>query len=83
MALALYLLNQKLYPIPYEGRRLLKIVAAGALIYGANLFLSSSHILGEFVLKSGLVVGFFLCLFFFRFFSSGELRAVSQELRKG
>ena len=82
MALALFLANRAVYPIDYETFRILKIAAAGGMIFAASFLVTSSRLGVEFLLKSFLLAGFFGVLFGLRFFQPGEFRAFAQALRK-
>ncbi|UCE18752.1 MAG: flippase [Gemmatimonadota bacterium] len=82
MALFLYLINTKVFPIPYEMSRLCKISLAAVIIFVTNIFLTSSKMGVELVLKSLLMVGFLCILFGFRFFQTGEFSAFKKMIRK-
>lgn len=76
MALALFVLNKRVYPIEYEQLRIIKIGVAAGIVYVLSFFISSSSIGLELALKSVLLVGFCVLLIGFRFFHSDELSSV-------
>ena len=90
MAMALFTISKRMYFIQYEKIRILKIVAAAAIIFAANKFLSHSR-MGveftrmdvEFALKSLLMVGFFILIIGFRFFKADEISTIRKKLHKG
>jgi len=76
MALALGVLNQRMYPIAYEKLRIMKIVVAAAIVYTLSFIIPSASLGVDVVLKSLLLVGFIALLIGLRFFSSAERRSI-------
>lgn len=69
MAVVMYTLSQRVYPVPYEWKRLLKIAAAGAVVAGVYFTLGVNHLL----LKTALFALFCLSMFAMKFFNREEL----------
>jgi O-antigen/teichoic acid export membrane protein len=76
----LALIERRVYPVPYERDRLVKIVLSAVCVYGASMLLPSGAwgIAGRFAL-SGIFV---LLLHLLRFFKPGELQAVADLVRR-
>lgn len=79
MAAVLAVLVRKVYPVEYETARLLKILGAGALLYGAFLFVRDLP--GALVWKGGLLAGFAGLMGLLRFFDATELKALGGMVR--
>ncbi|HDQ45808.1 MAG TPA: polysaccharide biosynthesis protein [bacterium] len=73
MALSLYLVNQRLYPIPYEGRRILKLlfVYAGIFFIGYGVLRDAA-----FWIRGVLILSVFPGLWIVRFFYAEERAAL-------
>jgi O-antigen/teichoic acid export membrane protein len=72
MAAGLYFANQRLYPIPYEFRRIIKLIAVFGLVYAA------AGILGKDwnpLIRAALITAAFPLLMTVRFFQPGEKAA--------
>jgi hypothetical protein len=76
MAALGYTLSQRLYPLPLEGGRLLRIVLAAILVYSASLFAPSA--LWSAVAVKGLLLALFPALLA----ALGFLRAPEREFLK-
>jgi len=77
MTAALYLVSYRLYPIPYETGRILKLFGSGTLLF----------ILGTLILSNGwiqlfLLISFPFLLWILGFFNKGEKLVVKQFLEK-
>jgi len=78
MAIALYIIAQRLYYIEYEWTRLVKLVLVAAAVF----------VLGYWIWpapwqKAVLLIAFPIALFLMGFFEKGELKRVSALFRKG
>lgn len=82
MAVFLFLVNRRMYPIDYEVGRILKIGLAAGVIYAVHLVVSSSSLGIEIALKTILLAGFFGLLLVFRFFQAKEFQALARRLRR-
>jgi O-antigen/teichoic acid export membrane protein len=80
MAIALYLVVQKFYPIEYEFTRMGKIAVAGLIVYLISfVFLPESFAV---LFKIALLLVFLLLMYLFKFFSPGELKRLSDFVKR-
>ncbi|MBN2029337.1 oligosaccharide flippase family protein [bacterium] len=79
MASALYILSKRLYPIPYEGRRIIKVL----LIFGA-LFFIEHWLIGEehVVYRIGLLLMAFPLLSVVKFYNIEERSSIKRIFRR-
>jgi len=77
MATALYIVAQRLYYIPYEWTRLVKLVLATAAVFVLGYWIWTAP-----WQKAGLLVLFPVTLFIIGFFEKGELQRISALFRK-
>jgi O-antigen/teichoic acid export membrane protein len=77
---AMALLVRRIYPVPYESDRLVKLALCASGIYAASLILPS----GVWSLpgRGALLAGFAALLFVLGFFKQGELRALAGLVRR-
>lgn len=71
MAIVLYVVVQRIYPMSYEFRRIGKIAAATAVIFACFYYIRPPHM--EFLYKSALCVIFILLMYAMRFFNPREI----------
>jgi O-antigen/teichoic acid export membrane protein len=71
---------RRIYPVPYEGKRLAKIALSAGAVYVASLVLPSD--VWGLVGRAVLAAVFFLLLHFLRFFRPGELYALASLVRR-
>jgi O-antigen/teichoic acid export membrane protein len=70
MAIALYLVGQRLYPVQYEWKRLYKLVlVVGFLFFLSRINVVSSH----FGLEMGVLAAFPIILYLIGFFEKNEI----------
>jgi O-antigen/teichoic acid export membrane protein len=76
LAMGTFWVSKRFYPVPYEYRRLSKIVLAGAVVYSAATLLAPSQTTWNVVWSLGSVLlGFPLALFLLGFFEETEVEA--------
>jgi hypothetical protein len=68
-------LVRRIYPVRYETARLLKIVAAGAVVFAGGHVVGSLP--GALIWKSLMMAGFIGLMVVFRFLDPGEIRALA------
>lgn len=79
----MYAFTQRLFPVPYEWGRLLRVVATVAVLVGAGeLLVPTSGALG-FLLRVALFAAYPLTLFATGFFSAGERRWLARLRHPG
>jgi O-antigen/teichoic acid export membrane protein len=78
MALALYIVAQRLYYIRYEWIRLVKLVLTTAVVFVLGYWIWTAP-----WQKATLLIAFPMVLFLMGFFEKGELKRVSALFRKG
>jgi O-antigen/teichoic acid export membrane protein len=76
MAVMLYFLVRRVYPIPYEWRRLLKITVAATVAIVGGLLIQNAPM--ALLWKTSALLSFPLLLYVQRFFVSGELKMLSR-----
>lgn len=75
MALLIYVMARRVYPVTYEGGRILRIVGAATAVYALHMFV---HPDGFTILwKLFLLIVFLLLIYGMRFFEPAELRLLS------
>lgn len=79
MAALLAALVRRVYPVEYETARILKVIGAGALMYGASFLVR--ELPGALFWKGALVAGFAALMGLFRFFNAGELQVLGGLFR--
>jgi O-antigen/teichoic acid export membrane protein len=77
MMVALYFISQRLYPIAYEWKRVIKLVFITALIFVAGYWVFTAP-----WQKAGLLLAFPIILLLSGFFEKGELKRMSSMFRK-
>ncbi len=80
MAITLFVIVQRFYPIEYEFGRMLKIAGAASIVYGIYYFLLPAQFL--FVSKLLLLVGFLFLMYLFGFFIPSELKRLSAMFKR-
>jgi O-antigen/teichoic acid export membrane protein len=78
MAITMYLINRRLYPIPYEWQRLTKLILIYTLIFFAGTQFFSSHSLIHILLLAAVMP----LLWIVRFFSQDERAIIRSWLHK-
>lgn len=78
MAIALYWVNQKLYPIPYEFGRILKLIFILGLVYGVG---KEAMVLGYAWVRGICLLVLPLLFFLFRFFEKREIEILRNRIR--
>ncbi len=81
MAIGLYIVAQRFYPINYEFDRLMKIAAAGIIVFCLYYFVRLDAF--EVLWKVGLLVLFLVLMYLLKFFEPSELKAISRKLTWG
>ncbi len=76
----MYVFTQRLFPVPYQWGRLLRVVLTAGVLIGAGEVLTSISGLGSFLARAALFAAYPLALFASGFFTSGE-RAWLARLR--
>jgi O-antigen/teichoic acid export membrane protein len=71
-ALTLYY-SQKVYPIPYELKRIALMLTIAAAIYGISLLINPLNVIPRLAIKSLLVASFPFLLYVFKFYETVEL----------
>jgi O-antigen/teichoic acid export membrane protein len=86
MAAAMYVVSNRVYPVPYEFRRLLKItlalLAVIALYYLPPVEIYSSMPAGAILYKFGLILLFLLLMYWMNFFRAGEIAFLRQSFSR-
>ena len=78
MAAALFIYSSKLYPVPYEIFRIVKIlIVSGVLFLAGGILFSESHVL----IRTGIFVSLFPALWILDFFKPEEKRIILSKLR--
>jgi O-antigen/teichoic acid export membrane protein len=79
MAAGLYIANQRLYPIPYEFGRILKLILVIAVVFTVGVVPGREW---SVLIRLGLIVLAFPMLVALRFFQPGEKKAVLRLLQR-
>jgi|WetSurMetagenome_2_1015567.scaffolds.fasta_scaffold46876_3 O-antigen/teichoic acid export membrane protein len=80
MAVAMYIVVRRVYPIAYELTRLAKIAGAAAVSFGLYYFVRPEGF--EIVWKCGLLVLFLVMMYAMKFFEQSELRAIALRFKR-
>ncbi len=67
---------QKVYPIPYELKRIAVMLVIAAGMYGISLLFNSWYLFPRLAVKSILIGAYPFILYLFRFYNTGELEAI-------
>ncbi|HCV43528.1 MAG TPA: hypothetical protein DGH68_08575 [Bacteroidetes bacterium] len=80
MAVGLYFVVQRFYPIRYEFGRIGKIVLAGGVVFVLSYFVRWESF--EILWKVALLVLFVALMYWMKFFEQSELRAIARSLTR-
>jgi hypothetical protein len=80
MAVGLYFVVQRFYPIRYEFGRIGKIVLAGGVVFVLSYFVRWETF--EILWKVALLVLFVALMYWMKFFEQSELRAIARSLTR-
>ncbi len=81
-ALVLYLVNRRIYPVPYEWGRLALVIAVTVIVWWSAIQLSADLTLAASIsLRLGAVAAFFGILTVFGFFKTEELHALRSLIK--
>jgi O-antigen/teichoic acid export membrane protein len=81
-SLCYYLVNQKIFPIPFETIRMFKIAFACIIVYGISFQINFHSFMLNILIKFNLCLFFFVVLFLFRFFTEQEIQQVKLQVIK-
>lgn len=82
LALAMLVVSQRLYPIPYEWPRLGKLAAITAALYGSGSQIHTGSLVGDLAARMGWIATLPLWLLAVRFFRPAELAALTEAGRR-
>ena len=68
------MVNQRIWRMPLEYGRMVKLAIAWGGVYAASLLIASGNVWLDVVLKTVLLLAFPLALYLLRFFDESELR---------
>jgi len=74
-ALTLYY-SQRVYPIPYEMKRIAMMLVVAAGLYGISVIFNSWSLVPRLAIKSVLIISYPFVLFLFRFYEPVELERI-------
>ncbi len=77
-----YIISQKLYNIPYQHIRLLKVLIMCVIFYTLSLFVSGYTLIISILLKTFILMLFPLALYLFRYFERKEIEKIKQLIAK-
>jgi O-antigen/teichoic acid export membrane protein len=80
MAIAMYVVVQRVYPIQYEFNRIAKIALAAIVVFALSYFVRPGSF--EIVWKCGLFILFLAMMYGMKFFEQSELRALAARFRR-
>ena len=80
MAMAMYVVAQRFYPVAYELGRIAKILAAGGVVFLLYSFVRLDSL--EVIWKVGLLVLFIALMYGMKFFQQSELKVISGLLTR-
>ena len=80
MAISMYVIVQRFYPVPYEFSRIAKILAAGTVVFVLYSYVRLDSF--EVLWKAGLIVLFIGLMFWMRFFRPSEVKVVTRLLSR-
>jgi len=72
------IVNQRVWPIPLEYGKMGKLAIAWGIVYAASLLIASGNVWLDAVLKTVLLLGFPLTLYWLGFFDQSELYSIRQ-----
>jgi O-antigen/teichoic acid export membrane protein len=82
MVVGTYVVSQKLYHINYQVARVAKILFSASIIYLVSLGVDIGGVIGNLLLKGGLVLTFPLLLHLVAFYSSEEISKIKYITRR-
>lgn len=82
LAILMYIVAQRLYPIKYEFNRILKLLFVGGMLYSISFFVPSSSIWLCIAIKMILILVFPILLLLFGFFTSEEKKVACDFIKK-
>jgi len=82
LLLGSYYLSRKSYKISYEIIKITKLVFLGIVFFLIGYYLESDSLIGRIAVKSLLIIGFPLLLFFLSFFNKNELKKLKELFNK-
>jgi len=80
--LIIYRSSQKVYKIPYEINKLLKMLFLGVILYILSLLTNDMQLIWRLIIKTGLIVAFPIVLYFMNFYEKIELQTLRQGWHK-
>ena len=80
--IAVYIIAQKYYSVPYEINKIVLMICAGALLFGTGLFTNSWPLVSRLIIKLLLIASFPFILYWLRFYEPIELERLGQFWRK-
>lgn len=80
MAIGLYVIAQRFYPIRYEFDRLMKLAVAGVVVFCLYYFVRLDEF--EVIWKVGLLVLFGVLMYLLKFFDPSEVKAVTRRFAR-
>ena len=81
-SLCYLLVNQKIFPIPFETIRMLKITFVCIFLYCISFQIDSHSIILNILIKFNLCLLFFVILFLLRFFTEQEIRQIKSQVNR-
>jgi O-antigen/teichoic acid export membrane protein len=82
MLLVSYHFGNKVYPIPYELKKIFLVVIVGILFYFISILFNSFSLIYSLILKMTLMIAFPFLLYTLNFFEQVELKRISSEWQK-
>ncbi len=79
----IYIVSQRLFPIPFELGRLTTVFILAVLLYSVSQIISFSSPYLTFIIRTGIAASFPAVLFIFKFYYEGELEFAKKTLRRG
>jgi cell division protein FtsW (lipid II flippase) len=80
--LAVFILAQKYYPIPYEMKKVTLMILAGMILYFAGIWMNEWPLLTRLLCKGMLIVSFPFILYLLKFYEPIELERIIQFWHK-
>jgi O-antigen/teichoic acid export membrane protein len=78
----IYRSSQKVYFVPYELGKLMKMLLLGVVLYLLSLFTTDMQLLWRLIIKTGMIVAFPIVLYFMNFYEKIELQTIRQGWHK-
>lgn len=78
----IYIVSQRLFPIPFELRRLVIMFIVAVLLYSVSQAISFPSPYLTFIMRTSIVAFFPVVLFLFKFYHEGELEFARKIFRK-